>query len=161
MSVYEIDLQALDGSPLDLRAQGPRGLLIVNVASQCGLTPQYEALQSLHVRYRDRGFAVVGAPCNQFGEQEPGSAEEIASFCEANYGVEFPLTEKLEVNGSSRHRLFARLCDARDADGEAGDVTWNFEKFVVDARGSVVARFRPLVTPDDPQVTGTIEKVLG
>lgn len=156
MGVFDIPLQALHGEPLEVR--GPA--LIVNVASFCGLTPQYEGLQALHERYAQRGLTVLGAPCNQFGEQEPGTAAEIAAFCEGSYAVTFPLTQKLEVNGPGRHPLYEQLVTLPDGEGEAGDVRWNFEKFVVDAAGTPVARFRPLVVPDDPQLVGALEAVL-
>jgi len=150
-------LPALGGGTLDLRGDGPT--LIVNVASKCGLTPQYEGLQQLYDRYSDRGLKIVGVPCNQFGEQEPGTHEEIATFCSANYGVTFPLTAKLDVNGPNRHRLYEELTATPDAEGKAGDVQWNFEKFLV-ARDGAVTRFRPLVTPDDPQLVAAIERAL-
>jgi glutathione peroxidase len=132
-------------------------LLIVNVASKCGLTPQYETLESLQRTYADHGFSVLGFPCNQFGGQEPGSAEEIQTFCSATYGVSFPLYEKIDVNGQSRHPLYAELTEVPDAAGEAGDITWNFEKFLVGRDGDVVARFRPRTTPDDPAVLQALE----
>jgi glutathione peroxidase len=124
------------------------------------LTPQYEGLEKLHERYRDQGFRVLGVPCNQFGQQEPGSPEEIATFCSTTYGVTFPMTEKLEVNGPSRHRLYQRLTATPDADGQAGDVQWNFEKFLVSPQGEIVARFRPKVLPDANEVVSALESVL-
>jgi glutathione peroxidase len=127
---YDHTLEALDGGTLDLSSFRGRPTLIVNVASKCGLTPQYEGLQSLYERYADRGLNIVGVPCNQFGEQEPGSPEEIATFCSANYGVTFPLTTKLDVNGPNRHPLYEELTATPDAEGKAGDVQWNFEKFL-------------------------------
>ena len=127
--IYDLDVSALDGSPLDLGEFRGKALLVVNVASQCGLTPQYTALEELHERYRDRGFSVLGVPCNQFGAQEPGSAEEISTFCSDTYGVTFPMTEKLDVNGAGRHPLYAELTATPYADGPAGDIEWNFEKF--------------------------------
>jgi len=160
MAVHDVRLAALDGSPLDLGDFRGAALLVVNVASKCGLTPQYEALQRLHERYAGRGFSVLGAPCNQFAGQEPGTPEEIASFCSTAYQVTFPLTEKLEVNGEGRHALYRELVDAPDADGEAGDVRWNFEKFLVSPEGHVVARFRPEATPDSAEVIAAVESVL-
>ena len=136
-----------------------RSVLVVNVASQCGLTPQYEGLVALHERYRDQGFAVVGFPCNQFGGQEPGSAEEIATFCSMNYGVSFPMFEKIDVNGEDRHPIYAHLVDVEDADGYSGDVRWNFEKFLINPDGSV-QRFAPTVTPEDPVLIAAIEAAL-
>jgi glutathione peroxidase len=135
-------------------------MLVVNVASKCGLTPQYEALQQLHERYRDRGFTVVGVPCNQFGGQEPGTMDEILDFCSTTYSVTFPLTEKVEVNGPGRHPVYVELTSLPDPEGEAGDIRWNFEKFVVAPDGEAVARFRPLTAPDAPEVIAAIESVL-
>jgi len=133
----------------------------VNVASQCGLTPQYTGLEEIHERFVDRGFTVLGVPCNQFGAQEPGSAEEIATFCSTNYGVTFPVTEKIEVNGEGRHPLYQQLADVPDsADGHTGDIRWNFEKFVVAPGGKVVARFSPLAEPTSDEVVAAIEDVL-
>jgi glutathione peroxidase len=157
---YDHTLEALDGSTLDLAAFRGRPTLIVNVASKCGLTPQYEGLQSLYEQYADRGLNIVGVPCNQFGEQEPGSPEEIATFCSANYGVTFPLTTKLDVNGPNRHPLYEGLTATPDAEGKAGDVQWNFEKFLVSSDGEIIARFRPLTAPDDPELVEAIENAL-
>jgi glutathione peroxidase len=134
-----------------------KALLVVNVASKCGLTPQYTALEKLHEQFASRGFAVVGFPCNQFGGQEPGTAEEIAEFCSATYGVTFPMFEKIEVNGPGRHPVYASLTQTPDANGEAGDIQWNFEKFLVRPDGTVAARFRPRTTPDSPEVLSAIE----
>jgi glutathione peroxidase len=159
MSIPDASIAALDGSPLDLKQFDGKATLIVNVASKCGLTPQYAGLEELHGKYRDRGFSVLGVPCNQFGGQEPGSSEEIASFCSATYGVTFPMTEKVDVNGPDRHPLFAELTQIEDAEGEAGDVKWNFEKFLVAPDGSVT-RFRPLVTPEADELVSAIEAVL-
>jgi glutathione peroxidase len=157
---YDHTLEALDGGTLDLSSFRGRPTLIVNVASKCGLTPQYEGLQSLYERYADRGLNIVGVPCNQFGEQEPGSPEEIATFCSANYGVTFPLTTKLDVNGPNRHPLYEELTATPDAEGKAGDVQWNFEKFLVSSDGEIIARFRPLTAPDDPELVAAIENAL-
>jgi len=134
--------------------------LVVNVASQCGLTPQYEGLERLQERFGDRGFTVLGVPCNQFGGQEPGSAEEIAEFCSATYGVSFPLTEKVEVNGDGRHPLYAELVGVPDAQGYTGDIRWNFEKFLISPAGEVVARFDPRTEPEDAAVLAAIEAQL-
>jgi glutathione peroxidase len=151
-------LAALDGGELpDLSG---KAVLVVNVASRCGLTPQYAGLEKLHEDYADRGFTVVGVPCNQFRGQEPGTAEEIAEFCSATYGVTFPMTEKVQVNGDGAHPLYQRLTTTPDATGEAGDVQWNFEKFLVDGSGRVVGRFRPRIEPDSPEVRTAIEAVL-
>ena len=130
------------------------------MASKCGLTPQYEGLERLQERYEGRGFSVLGFPCNQFLGQEPGSAEEIAEFCSTTYGVTFPLFEKIDVNGEQRHPIYAELTEVPDDDGQAGDVTWNFEKFLVSPAGEVVARFRPQVEPEDPALVGAIEAQL-
>jgi glutathione peroxidase len=139
---------------------GGRPALVVNVASRCGLTPQYTQLEALQEEYGPRGFTVVGVPCNQFAGQEPGTAEEIAEFCSATYGVTFPMTEKVDVNGAGAHPLYRRLTTVADADGKAGDVAWNFEKFLLSADGEVVARFRPPTRPDAPEVRAAIEAVL-
>ncbi|NUW44121.1 glutathione peroxidase [Nonomuraea rhodomycinica] len=161
MTIRDIPLRTLAGSPTTLgELAGGQTLLIVNVASKCGLTPQYAGLVELHQRYGPRGFSVVGMPCNQFMGQEPGSAEEIQEFCSTTYGVDFPLLEKADVNGPDRHPLYATLTETPDADGEAGDVQWNFEKFLVSREGEVIARFRPRTTPEDPAIVSAIEKAL-
>ena len=161
MSLLEQPIARLDGSPATLaEITDGRPALLVNVASRCGLTPQYTALEALHERYAGRGFTVVGVPCNQFGGQEPGTAEEIAEFCSTSYGVSFPMTEKVEVNGAGRHPVYADLVGVADQDGRAGDVQWNFEKFLLDRSGTVVARFDPAVVPDDPRVLEAVEAVL-
>ena len=162
MSLLQQPIARLDGTGATLGdLTGGRPTLLVNVASRCGLTPQYAALETLHATYADRGFTVVGVPCNQFAGQEPGSAEEIAAFCSATYGVTFPMTEKVEVNGPGRHPVFERLVQVPDQNGRSGDVQWNFEKFLVDGSGAVVARFDPTVVPDDARVTDAIEAALG
>ncbi|HEV2885504.1 MAG TPA: glutathione peroxidase [Jatrophihabitans sp.] len=134
--------------------------LVVNVASRCGLTPQYEGLERLQKRFADRGFTVLGVPCNQFAGQEPGSSEQIAEFCSTTYGVSFPLTEKVEVNGAGRHPLYAELVDVPDAQGYTGDIRWNFEKFLIDPAGQVVARFAPKTEPESGEVVSAIEAAL-
>jgi glutathione peroxidase len=152
----------LDGTDATLgELTGGRSALVVNVASKCGLTPQYTALEALHEKYSDRGFTVVGVPCNQFGGQEPGSAEEIAEFCAKTYGVSFPMTQKVEVNGERRHPVYADLVESPDETGRTGDVRWNFEKFLIDSEGRMVARFSPQVVPDDPRVLSAVERLLG
>ena len=153
-------LTLLDGSDTTLDAYAGQALLVVNVASQCGFTRQYAGLEALYERYHERGLTVIGVPSNQFGAQEPGTAEEIAEFCQANFGVTFPLLAKTDVNGPDRHPLFARLTEVADAAGKAGDVTWNFEKFLVSPQGEVVGRFRSKVEPDDPELVAAIETVL-
>ncbi|MFJ6196320.1 glutathione peroxidase [Micromonospora sp. NPDC092111] len=160
MTVFDIEIDALAGGPVDLAGYRGRALLVVNVASRCGLTPQYAGLQELSTRYADRGLAVLGVPCNQFAGQEPGTADEITEFCEVNYGVTFPLTEKVDVNGPARHPLYAALVDTPDAEGHTGDVRWNFEKFLVAPDGAVAARFAPTVTPDSAELRAAIERVL-
>jgi glutathione peroxidase len=155
-------IATLQGEPTTLGAlTGGRPALVVNVASRCGLTPQYTRLEALHEEYAPRGFTVVGVPCNQFGGQEPGTAEEIAAFCSATYGVTFPMTEKVEVNGPGAHPVFQRLTAVEDGQGTAGDVQWNFEKWLLSADGDVVARFRPRTEPDSPEVRTAIEALLG
>src|ERR1700716_2282604 len=139
MSVYDFSVSALDGTPLDLTQFRGKATLVVNVASRCGLTPQYAGLERLHERFKERGFSVLGVPCNQFGGQEPGSSEEISTFCSATYGVTFPLTEKVDVNGRQRHPIYGELTASPDAEGAAGDVRWNFEKFLISPDGEVVA----------------------
>ena len=133
---------------------------MVNVASKCGLTPQYEGLEKLHEQYEGRGFSVVGFPCNQFMGQEPGTAEEIAEFCSSTYGVTFPLSEKIDVNGDAQHPLFAKLEETADAEGHTGDIRWNFEKFLVGSDGEVIARFGPTTMPDAPELVEAIEGAL-
>ncbi|MFI6483261.1 glutathione peroxidase [Nonomuraea sp. NPDC050663] len=161
MSLREIPLRTLDDAPTTLaELAGDKAVLVVNVASKCGLTPQYTGLVKLQQTYGPRGFTVVGVPCNQFMGQEPGSAEEIQEFCSTTYGVDFPLLEKVEVNGEGRHPLYTELTQAADAAGESGDIQWNFEKFLVDRSGAVVGRFRPRTEPEDPEVTGAIEKLV-
>ena len=160
MSVLDVKIDALTGGPAGLDGYRGKAVLLVNVASKCGLTPQYTALEELQRRYAPRGFTVVGVPCNQFMGQEPGSAEEIAEFCSATYGVTFPMTEKVDVNGDDRHPLYARLVDTADAEGYSGDIRWNFEKFLVAPDGTVAARFSPQTEPDSDRVTEAIEAVL-
>jgi glutathione peroxidase len=157
---FDVELAALDGSPLDLEALRGHTVLVVNVASRCGLTPQYSALEELHERYSSAGFSVLGVPCNQFGGQEPGTPAEIGVFCSATYGTTFPMTEKVDVNGPRRHPLYQRLTATPDADGRAGEVEWNFEKFLISPGGEIVARFRPLVEPTSPEVVAAIERTL-
>jgi glutathione peroxidase len=157
MSLYDHPVATLQGEPADLHQFEGDLALVVNVASRCGLTPQYAALEEIHERYHERGFTVLGFPCNQFLGQEPGTSEEIATFCSTTYGITFPMFEKIEVNGEGRHPLYADLTATPDGDGEAGDVQWNFEKFLVAPGGEVVARFRPGVEPDAPEVVAAIE----
>jgi glutathione peroxidase len=160
MSIYDVPIHALDGGPADLHDYQDKAVLLVNVASKCGLTPQYTGLEKIHELYKDRGFSVVGIPCNQFGEQEPGTPDEIKTFCSTTYGVTFPMTEKIEVNGEGRHPLYQQLVDVPDvADGHTGDIRWNFEKFLVGPGGDVT-RFGPMVDPEAPELVEAIEKAL-
>ncbi len=159
-AIYDTEIADLYGKPLDLEQYRGNAVLIVNVASRCGLTPQYAVLEQLHERYADRGFTVLGVPCNQFGGQEPGTADEIAEFCSATYGVTFPMTEKVEVNGDDRHPLYAQLVTVADAEGYTGDIRWNFEKFLITPAGTVSARFDPRTAPDAPEVLAAIEAAL-
>jgi glutathione peroxidase len=159
--LLDLPITTLDGEPSTLgELTGGRAALVVNVASKCGLTPQYGALEALHEEYAGRGFTVVGVPCNQFGGQEPGTSEQIAEFCSATYGVTFPMTAKVEVNGPAAHPLYERLTATPDASGEAGAIQWNFEKFLLSPDGEVVGRFRPQTQPDAPEVRAAIESVL-
>jgi glutathione peroxidase len=160
MSIYEQKIASLDGQPFDLGGLKGKAVLVVNVASKCGLTPQYTGLEELQTTYADRGFTVLGVPCNQFGGQEPGTAEEISTFCSTTYGVTFPITEKVDVNGQKQHPLYGELTAEPDAAGEAGEIQWNFEKFLISPTGEVVGRFRPTVAPDAPELVGAVEAVL-
>ncbi len=160
VSLHNIPLTTLDGSTTTLGELSDGATLVVNVASKCGLTPQYSALEKLARDYAARGLTVVGVPCNQFMGQEPGTAEEIQTFCSSTYGVTFPLLAKSDVNGADRHPLYEELTKAADADGAAGDIQWNFEKFLLAPDGTVVNRFRPRTEPDAPEVVSAIEAVL-
>jgi len=160
MSIYEPQVRTLAGDETTVGEFRDKAVLVVNVASKCGLTPQYEGLERLQATYADRGFTVLGFPCNQFAGQEPGNSEEIATFCSTTYGVTFPLMEKVEVNGEGRHPVYQQLTAVADDDGEAGDVQWNFEKFLVAPGGAIVRRFRPMVDPEAPEVVDAIEGVL-
>jgi glutathione peroxidase len=159
-SIYEVELPRLSGKPAKLSEYAGQVVLAVNTASKCGLTPQYAGLQTLHDRYAARGFTVLGFPSNQFFNQEPGSAEQIEEFCTINYGVTFPMFAKLDVKGSNQHSLYAILTEFPDDTGKAGNVTWNFEKFLIGRDGRVVRRFRPKVLPEDPAVIEAIEALL-
>jgi glutathione peroxidase len=160
MSVYDVSLSSLEGTPGVLADQKGKVSLLVNVASQCGLTPQYEGLEKLYERFGAQGFAVVGIPCNQFGAQEPGTADEIRTFCSTNYNVQFPITEKIEVNGDGRHALYQQLTPTADGEGHTGDIRWNFEKFLVGRDGEIIERFSPMVEPENAELVGAIEKAL-
>jgi glutathione peroxidase len=160
MALYDIPIHTLQGDDAKLSDYAGKTLLLVNVASKCGLTPQYEGLERLQKTYGDEGFSVIGFPCNQFMGQEPGTSDEIAQFCSATYGVTFPLMEKIEVNGEGRHPIYSELTAKTDAEGNAGDITWNFEKFLVSPAGEIVARYRPQVEPEDAAIVGDIEAQL-
>jgi glutathione peroxidase len=157
VSVYDFPVNTLSGEPGSLGDLAGKTLLVVNVASKCGLTPQYAGLERLHERFAGQGFSVVGFPCNQFGGQEPGTAGEISEFCSTSYGVTFPMFEKIDVNGAARHPVYTELTAVPDAAGEAGDIQWNFEKFLVGPDGTVLARFRPRTDPEDPALVSAIE----
>ncbi|MFD6529698.1 glutathione peroxidase [Streptomyces sp. NPDC060184] len=160
MTLHDIPLHTLTGEPTTLGAWSGKAVLLVNVASKCGLTPQYEGLERLQNTYGARGFTVLGVPCNQFAGQEPGTAEEIQTFCSTTYGVSFPLLAKTDVNGDGQHPLYTELTKLADADGEAGDVQWNFEKFLISPAGEPVARIRPRTEPEAPEVVAAIEAQL-
>ncbi|WP_034088358.1 glutathione peroxidase [Streptacidiphilus albus] len=160
MSLYDIPLHTLTGDATSLAEYRGRAVLVVNVASKCGLTPQYAGLERLQQQYGERGLTVLGVPCNQFAGQEPGSAEEIQAFCSTTYGVSFPLLAKADVNGEGRHPLYTELVRTEDAAGEAGDITWNFEKFLLSPAGEVVGRFRPRTEPESAEVVAAIEAQL-
>ena len=153
-SVHDFSAPSISGQDTSLAEFKGKTLLVVNVASACGLTPQYEGLQALHAQYAERGLAVLGFPCNQFGAQEPGSEEEIQHFCSSRFGVEFPLFSKIEVNGPERHPLYQFLI------GDGEDISWNFEKFLIDDQGQTIARFSPRTAPDDPELVSAIEQSL-
>ena len=160
MSIIDVPVKTLQGQDASLLDHKDEAILFVNVASKCGLTPQYEGLERIHEQYKDRGFTVIGVPSNQFMGQEPGTAEEIAEFCSTTYGVTFPLLEKTDVNGPATHPLYQQLKDTADAEGHTGDIRWNFEKFLVAPGGEVVARFAPQVDPESPEIIEAIEGVL-
>jgi glutathione peroxidase len=158
--MWTAPINTLQGQPTTLAAHQGKALLLVNVASKCGLTPQYTQLEALQKQYAAKGFTVIGFPCNQFGGQEPGSADEIAEFCSATYGVSFPLMEKVDVNGPGRHTIYQALTQVADDSGHTGDIRWNFEKFVIGADGKTITRFSPKTKPDDPTVIAAIERAL-
>ena len=156
MGIRDIELTDIDGKSVTLGDYADKVVMVVNVASKCGLTPQYEKLEELQKEYGDRGFTVLGFPCNQFMGQEPGTTDEIKEFCSTTYGVTFPLMDKIKVNGRGKHPLYAELTQVKDDNGKAGKVKWNFEKFVISPDGAV-SRFRPQTQPDAPQVIAAIE----
>lgn len=159
--LLDLPVTTLHGEPTSLGAViAGKVALVVNVASRCGLTPQYAKLETLHQQLEDRGFTVVGFPCNQFGGQEPGTTDDIAAFCSATYGVTFPMSDKIDVNGPNRDPIYALLTTVADSSGQAGDITWNFEKFLIDADGNAVGRFSPRTEPDAPEIIAAIDAVL-
>jgi len=160
MSLYDVPVATLEGADGKLAEQKGNVTLVVNVASQCGLTPQYAGLQKLYEQYQSQGFSVLGFPCNQFGAQEPGTTGEIKTFCETSYGVTFPMFEKIEVNGDDQHPLYEQLTKTADAEGHTGDIRWNFEKFLLSRDGEVISRFSPLVEPEAPELVSAIEGAL-
>jgi len=159
-ALYDAPVSTLGGTPADLHDYEDQVVLVVNTASQCGLTPQYAGLQRLQERFADRGFTVLAFPCNQFGRQEPGSADEIRAFCSDRFGVTFPVFDKVQVNGPGRHPLYASLTRVADVDGVSGDIQWNFEKFLVSPHGGTVQRFRPQVEPESAELVDAIERAL-
>jgi glutathione peroxidase len=160
LAMWNVPLKTLQGKDTKLADYKGKALMLVNVASKCGLTPQYSTLEALQKKYEPKGFTVIGFPCNQFGKQEPGSAEEIETFCSTTYGVTFPMMEKIEVNGPGRNEVYKTLTPLADASGHTGDIRWNFEKFVVSADGTKITRFDPQTTPDDPKVIAAVEAAL-
>jgi len=160
MSVFSVKIKGLTAGDDALGSVANKVVLVVNVASKCGLTPQYTGLEALQKEFSGKGFSVLGVPCNQFGAQEPGSASEIATFCSTNYGVSFPMTEKVDVNGPGRHPLYEMLTPVKDAEGHSGDIRWNFEKFLVGKNGEVIARFSPMISPDDETLRSAIRAAL-
>lgn len=159
-SIWTTPIKTLKGEPTTLAAFKGKAILLVNVASKCGLTPQYSTLEALQKKYEAKGFTVIGFPCNQFGGQEPGTAEEIQTFCATNYGITFPIMEKIDVNGETRHPIYKALTPIADVAGHTGDIRWNFEKFVISADGKKVTRFSPKVKPEDPTVIAAVEAAL-
>ena len=158
--MWNAAIKTLKGQPTTLSAYKGKALMLVNVASQCGNTPQYATLEALQKKYEPKGFTVIGFPCNQFGGQEPGTSEEIQTFCATNYGITFPIMEKIEVNGDNRHEIYKALTPIADAKGTSGNIRWNFEKFIVSADGTKITRFDPRTTPDDPTVIAAVEAAL-
>ena len=159
-SIWDVPLKTLQGQPTTLAAYKGKALMIVNVASQCGNTPQYATLEALQKKYAAKGFTIVGFPCNQFGGQEPGTSQQIATFCATHYGITFPIMEKIDVNGENRHPIYKELTQIPDVAGQAGDIHWNFEKFVLSADGTKITRFSPKTKPDDPSVIAAVENAL-
>lgn len=160
LAMWNVPIKTLQGKDAKLADWKGKALMLVNVASKCGLTPQYTTLEALQKKYGPQGFTVIGFPCNQFGGQEPGTAKEIEEFCSTTYGVTFPLMEKIDVNGPNRHEIYKTLTPLKDAGGHEGNVRWNFEKFVVSADGTKITRFDPEITPNDPTVIAAVEQAI-
>jgi len=159
-SVYNFTLKSIDGKPVSLSEYHGKVLMLVNVASKCGFTPQYAGLESLYEKYKDKGLVIVGIPANNFGGQEPGTNEEIKKFCSNKYNVSFPMMSKVSVKGDDKTPLYTFLTDQTTDPKFAGDIQWNFTKFLFDRNGNPVARFEPKVTPDSPEVTAAVESAL-
>jgi glutathione peroxidase len=159
-AMWNADIKTLQGASAKLADYKGKALLLVNVASKCGLTPQYSTLEAVQKKYAAKGFTVIGFPCNQFGGQEPGTAHDIETFCATNYGITFPMMEKIDVNGPARHPIYQTLTPIPDAGAYTGDIRWNFEKFVVSADGTKITRFSPKTTPDDPALIAALEAAL-
>jgi len=160
-SVYDYTLNSIEGQAAPFSAYKGKVLMVVNVASRCGYTPQYSALESIYEKYKDKGFVIVGVPANNFGAQEPGTDAEIKTFCTRKYNVQFPMMSKVSVKGSDTAPLYQYLTDSKANPKTGGEIKWNFTKFLVDRQGNIVARFEPEVTPDSPQVLSAIEQALG
>ncbi|HEY1553968.1 MAG TPA: glutathione peroxidase [Kofleriaceae bacterium] len=159
-SMWDAPIKTLQGKDTTLAAYKGKALMLVNVASRCGNTPQYATLEALQKKYEAKGFTVIGFPCNQFGGQEPGTAQEISTFCATHYGITFPIMEKIEVNGPGRHAIYQSLTPFADSGGHDGDIRWNFEKFVISSDGTKITRFSPKQKPDDPTVIAAVEQAL-
>jgi glutathione peroxidase len=160
-SIYDFTMKSIDGQPVSLKSYSGKVVLLVNVASKCGFTPQYAGLESLYEKYKDRGFVIVGVPANNFAQQEPGTNEEIKKFCSNKYNVSFPMMSKVSVLGDDETPLYRFLTDKSQNPQVAGDIKWNFTKFLFDRNGKPVARFEPAVTPDSSEVQTAIESALG
>ena len=159
-TVFDYTLNTIDGQPAPLSAYKGKVVMLVNVASRCGFTPQYTALESIYERYKKRGFVIIGIPANNFGAQEPGTNQEIKTFCQSKYNVTFPMMSKVSVKGDDKTPLYQYLTDKSANPKTGGDIQWNFTKFLVGPDGQIIARFEPKVTPDSPEVTGAIEQAL-
>jgi glutathione peroxidase len=159
-SVFDFTLNTIDGQPAPLGAYKGKVVMLVNVASRCGYTPQYTALESIYEKYKDRGFVIIGIPANNFGAQEPGTNQEIKTFCQSKYSVTFPMMSKVSVKGDDKTPLYQFLTDKAASPKTGGEIQWNFTKFLVGPEGQIITRFEPAVTPDSPEVTGAIEKAL-